>query len=221
MKIATITSIFGEIDHYNEIPNQTINSDVFLFNENNNISEFKTENSRLQSKYYKIQSHKIKELKKYDWYLYIDGSLNVLSNKLIELMINNICDEKIIIQKHIQYNCIYKITQDIINIMEDNNSIFCDYYKKRYEKNKLKEEIEEYRKNNHPSNIGLWHGGLFLRKNDEETNNFFDLWWNQINKFTLKDQNSLAFLINKTGIKIKTIECIMDDNIIQRKQHIK
>ena len=61
-----------------------------------------------------------------------------------------------------------------------------------------------YVKENFPHKLGLVESNVMIRKhNKNESIELMEKWWNEINKYSHRDQLSFNYLLWKTGIKIK------------------
>ena len=63
-------------------------------------------------------------------------------------------------------------------------------------------QIETYKKEGMPIKSPNYRGGIIFRKSTAETIRFNTLWWNEIEKWQLRDQLSLAYIIWKYNIKV-------------------
>lgn len=64
----------------------------------------------------------------------------------------------------------------------------------------IREQITKYHKEKMPKNIPTFETGILVRKNNEQTNRFNELWWNEIKNHSIRDQISFPYCIWKTQI---------------------
>lgn len=59
----------------------------------------------------------------------------------------------------------------------------------------LEAQIAHYTRQGHPKHSGLWLGGLLCRKDDTTIRRLMQLWWNELVRWTWRDQISLAYVL--------------------------
>lgn len=219
MKIAVVTAIFGGIDTFKEVPNQTLKDvDFFYFDEQNNTLGLQSGSDRLLAKYYKVCAHKI--MPEYDIFIWIDGNMEVTSDKTIQYLIDELSDNDLLIQKH-WIDCIYDDASDMLSSMKDSKSATNEYLTKRFTVEEIEKQIDAYGSKIKPHD-GYWLGGLFARRNNKCANDFFDQWWKEIQSYGLRDQFSFAYLMHTTkNLKTKEIPSIIGGEMIKYHQHLK
>jgi hypothetical protein len=67
---------------------------------------------------------------------------------------------------------------------------------------KFEQQIAFYRRDGLPDTAPSYRGGILFRKPTEETIRFNLLWWNEILKWQMRDQLSLAYVIWKYNISV-------------------
>jgi hypothetical protein len=235
-KIAVISSIFGNYenikDHLNVKNNNLV--DWYCFNDSikeknigvwniinkpyhlinttdqvyknsyNNIINNNTRNM-MYAKYYKIQTHKIDILEKYDYYIWIDGSLYLRDN-----FVNNILN---LINSNKNIDLINFKHSSRSNIKDE--TYFCKDWKK-YKDQELENQHKNYINSGFPDNIGLFELTSFYRKNNKQTNNVFDNWWLQNQKFSYQDQLSLPYSIWKSN---KINHLVLNENVMNNDKY--
>ena len=213
-KIAVITSIYGGDDELKEqnIKNKD-QADWYCFTDNANCpsngwtivttpyqkinekdNHFKNSISKIDhktynmmsAKYYKIKTHEIDILKKYDYYIWIDGSLYLRDN-----FIENV--QSIINQGH---ELIHFKHSERTNISDE---IELSLKMKKYEKQDISEQKRVYFSDGFKDDVGLFENTAFIRKNDEKRNRLFDEWWLHNIKYSFQDQISYPYVIWKTN----------------------
>lgn len=207
MKVAVISSNFGNYDTFNE-PSDKIKNinlfDWFFFTDNNKITSkvykiinetyhfnetSKYNKNVMHAKYYKIQHHKIEELKGYNYVIWLDSSM-VITNvnfvddilKLLEQLPNMVS-----FSHSRRKNTKEEFT--VLKKMKKFNGLNFDHQQNTYIKEGFKDDI------------GLFENGFFIRKIDEKMNKLFDDWWNEIKTHTYRDQVSFPYVLWKNNIK--------------------
>ena len=169
----------------------------------NYFLNIKDENVRnmMAAKYYKVQSHRIGFLKKYDYFIWLDGSIRLKENfvsNVLELINNN-------------YELINFKHSARANVKDELEfSIFFQKYKNQ----NLTHQYESYKL--FPDNMGLYENGLFIRKNTNKINKLFNDWWVEILKFSYQDQISYPFVLWKNNI---TPDYIINDNVFNNSKY--
>jgi len=67
-------------------------------------------------------------------------------------------------------------------------------------------QIDRYRKEGFPEGYGLNSTGLLVRRNCLKTNQFNEIWWNEVRMGSKRDQLSQMYAIWKSGINTHVIE---------------
>ena len=197
MKIALITASIGGFDSIKEIPNQTIPYELIRVEEKDLI-EIKGD-ARHKAKFPKMQTHLFTDASIIIW---IDGSVQVVSNTFVEYMVQQVQGNDIAIGKHNVRNCAYEeIDYCCAEIMKGN-----EYLKRRYDMDTLLDMKKYLKSVNFEENKGLYSCGIFVRKNNNVTNAMFDLWWKSEKLWQTNDQPMFVHLANQLKLKINIIE---------------
>jgi hypothetical protein len=197
MKIALITATVGGFDTIKEIPKQTVDFD-FIRLTDNDLIEIKG-NARHKAKFPKMQGHLFTDA---DVIIWIDGSVQILSNNFVEYMANEVANYDIAIGKHNVRNCAYEEIDFICaEIMKGN-----EYLKRRYDFDTLLEVKNFLKTLGFEHNKGLYACGIFARKNNHKANNMFDNWWQSEMQWQTNDQPLFVYLANMYKVKINTLE---------------
>lgn len=149
-----------------------------IFNELDN-----TRNNR----WHKLHPHII--LNNYEESIYIDANINVLNDYLFT------CIEKlnynISISKHPERICIYEEAKAVSYFKKDNDEI-------------IKKQINIYKKENFPEDLGLTDNSCIYRKhNDKEIISIMEDWWYWVKNYSKRDQLSLFYVLWKHNKKMK------------------
>lgn len=161
------------------------------------------------AKYYKQSFKSIPILKKYDAIVWLDGTIEIIYDKVSEYILNHIYECKIIGWHHERRNGLLKDevidsnpprynstfwngqSQPIQNV----NQQFESYLKQNY-------HCSYFKNMNHPSpHFGVWVTCFvaFLNK-DEDVNNFLNLWYLQTLKYTTQDQIGFPYVCKTTEL---------------------
>jgi hypothetical protein len=160
----------------------------------------------MSAKYYKAQTHNVDILKEYDYYLWIDGSLMLQDNFVINVLklINNNRNIDLINFKHSERN---KIKDEVF---------YCKDWNK-YENQDLHNQYNVYVNEGFDDNEGLYELTSFYRKNKKNINNFFDSWWIDNLKYSYQDQVSFPYIIWKHKNNIKRL--VLNENVMNNQKY--
>lgn len=135
-----------------------------------------------KNRYLKLHPHII--FPEYQYSLYIDGNIQIVSDILP--IINQMSEESIIAtHNHNKRDCSYEEAKAFNHLP-------------RLQKFAQSAELQmnEYRKKGFPSHIGLYENPIIIRKHlDKECIELMDFWWEQLTKYTMRDQISLPFVL--------------------------
>jgi hypothetical protein len=161
------------------------------------------------AKYYKQSFKSIPILKKYDVIVWLDGTLEIIYDKVSEYILNNIYQYKIIgwhhewrygkLRDEVMDSHFAKYTSTFWNGQsqpyQNVDAQFNSYLKQKYS--------GEYFKNmnHHSCHFGVWNTCFiaFLNK-DEDVNNFLNLWYLQTLKYTTQDQIGFPYVCKTTEL---------------------
>lgn len=137
-----------------------------------------------------IKTHPHYYLKEYEYSIWIDANILVTNNildKCANLFENSLNLIGVILHPH--RNCTYKEGEECkIRGLDDINII--------------NNQLKLYKENGFPNEYGLVETNIIFRKhNDPSVINFNNLWWNEINNHSKRDQLSFMYIIWKTNIK--------------------
>ena len=126
--------------------------------------------------------------KKYDYTFYIDGSLRITCD--IKPLVYSLIEDgrKIAIHNHYCRNCLYV------------EAAACVYMKK-LQYNEAIQQIQAYKREGFPENFGLFETPVIIRKcNDSKLASVMQDWWQEIERYTHRDQLSLTYVLWKNGL---------------------
>jgi hypothetical protein len=235
-KICFITAIYGGYEQScKKFKKQTIPTDFICFTDNENIinNEWIIDTTQYHllnkcnfdddnyinsinnnrhtfniAKYYKQSFQNIPRLKKYDIIIWLDGTIEIINEKVSEYLLENIYKYKIIgwnhefrngnLQQEVIASNFYRYTSTHWNNQnqpyQDINKQYKDYVDDGYD------ELFFKQFNNNP-NFGVWITCFvaFLN-NDKDVTEFLNLWYLQTLKYTTQDQISFSYVCQKTKL---------------------
>lgn len=94
-------------------------------------------------------------------------------------------------RQHRQRNCIYDEGMACIAKRKDNKDV-------------ILKQLDFYRSENYPTHNGLLYSFMILRRHTKRLKEFSRLWWEQLERYSFRDQISLPYVAWKHGMKIST-----------------
>lgn len=151
-----------------------------------NFSYIDQYQNRRNSKLYKILSSWI--FNQYEYIVWLDATQHLKYNP--QELIDKHGNFDYLLFKHNDRNCIY----DEIDVVKQLNLDTQDL---------LDQQYKYYKSQNMPSNYGLYEMGFHIKKVNEKTMNLDLMWFEQISKFSSRDQCSFPFCLWKMENQIK------------------
>ena len=209
------TAIIGNYDNLHDPVIVTEGWDYICFTDNKNMKsdiwqikhiEKDTELSdRKNARKYKILYHLF--VGEYNNTIYVPG-LNVIKVDLNDVISLLKPEYDMVALGHPRRKCIYDEAKYIIKITNDPTGM-------------IKKQIEQYDNDGMPKKIGLFACGLLIRRgNQKNVIKFCKLWWNEILKYSPRDQISFTYLSWKYKlIKIRKLGFRFFNTHFEDKRH--
>lgn len=204
MRIACYTAIFGNHSGLIRQP-RFENVEYICFTDSNltangweikKVPSMPNDPSR-SNRYYKINPHL--HLQDYQISIYMDSNVLMVNNPkmLIENLMNDVnmlaFDHQFL--KDDQRNCIYKEHQHIVSLGARTGR-----YKDKLETMGL--QMNKYKSEGFPEEYGLIHGAILIRRHHcDYVIKTMETWWEQVNKFSRRDQLSFNYAAWKNDFK--------------------
>ena len=139
---------------------------------------------RRNAKIYKIMPHLF--LPGYKFYIWVDVSHDVVADPAF--ICNNLMNNKnFACFKHTQRNCIYEEAKVLLELGYDHKDL-------------LEKQIEFYKSKGYPISNGLFELSAFVVRNTQGTQNVGMKWWDNICRFSSRDQLSFMYSIWEAGL---------------------
>ena len=196
-KIAIVTSICGNRDILSDPTVVHPNVDYFAFVDKKHdckiwnqcqVFDFSTDEKyehRRNAKLYKVLPTMF--LSQYDYVFWVDATHDVVA-KPEELIEKYLSFSDIAVFVHRERNCAYQEMDEIDSLGYDHLD-------------NVSRQREFYKKEGFPENYGLYELPVILRKNTFETTKLNILWWEQICRFSSRDQLSFTYCLWKQNIQ--------------------
>ena len=124
----------------------------------------------------------------YEYSVYVDGKRRVVID--FEWFLSQMEPHSdFVTRKHKRRDCIYDEGSFCIKREKDNKEI-------------ILKQLEFYGSENYPTHNGLAYSFIILRRHTKRMREFSRLWWEQIMKYSFRDQISLPYVAWKHDMKI-------------------
>lgn len=201
-KLVVYTALFtDDIDYvYGELPEYDINSNVdficftntpHLKSENWDIRLIETDiSSRKQARRCKMLSHEY--LPDYDAWIWVDNSC-LFKYDPVDLFNYYMKDSDICLHEHCDRTTIFEEAQVIIERELDDPMV-------------VTKQLQRYEKLGYQDQ-GLFETGILMRRNNNTVTNFNNVWWNEVDNNSIRDQISFPYVLWKFDwIKLNKIK---------------
>lgn len=133
------------------------------------------------------QQRKIKIIPpfEYDLCIWIDGSMKI--NCDLDVFINTYHSGYFTLMKHPQRNCVYEEAVACIKRKKDDHNV-------------IDEQVLAYKNRGYPADNGMVATGVIVRNNCGVVKVFCEYWWNQVERYSKRDQ--LSFNVSVYYCKI-------------------
>lgn len=164
------------------------------------INKFKLDDLGNGEKNRFIKMHPHLLFSEYDFSLYVDGNIRIMTDvlPLVEQMGGSFLG----VHRHNLRDCIYTEANVIMR-------------GKRFAKIKdaVIKQVAAYKQEGFKNHQGLYENPILIRKhNDKRCIELMESWWAEMNRYTMRDQLSLPFVIWKSGVQ-ETDICILGNNL--------
>lgn len=180
-------------------PKIDCNTEFYIFTENSlsaidsvwqvNPLVCKLENHRKTSRWHKANSHLL--FPDADITVWVDGSQKFKSFRLFKDFIEPCLNNGIATFKHPDRDCIYQEYHACWQLKKDSKTI-------------MEEQVNKYMAEGYPAHNGLVETACVVRENTKKVSAFNELWWNEINSHSIRDQLSFNYVswLTKTPYSI-------------------
>jgi len=204
MAIAVLQANLNGLDSPCKHEIQSLQHDYHLFDDNTHPSRLNALKPRLQAKIPKMFGWELK--KGYDIYLWLDGNISLNHSKTLQYFYDQIQGNDIVVLRHPRHP---NIRQEVRYTRKGINQQSI-YMVSRYQGEYLQELYDVIRKDKSYVDDLLVIGGVFMYRNTPEVQKMFKEWWYYVSRFCIQDQISFAYVLKKSGIKIKVLDHIYD-----------
>lgn len=142
----------------------------------------------------------------HDLSIWIDSSITINCN--LDNFIDKYSKSDFNLLKHPNRNCVYQEAEACIKRKKDNVNV-------------IKAQVINYRALGYPFNNGMVATGMLIRKRSKAINDFCEKWWQEVNRFSKRDQLSFNFINWKNPIPYHLIpfEVLQNEFILNKHIH--
>lgn len=145
--------------------------------------------SRRNAKIYKVLPNLF--FPNYDYWFWMDTTHDLIMDPS-EVIKNYMGDSEIGLWVHTSRNCAYQEGEEIKRLKYDHINL-------------VDNQLNYYRSQGFPENYGLFELPVSIRKNTHNVQKLNLRWWDQISRYSSRDQISMPFVIWRTGVDIKIL----------------
>lgn len=211
MKIAVYTSVFGDKDDLKPPLNYSKNTtiDYFLFSDNEaKIVEPYTfqkkpivfDDIAKNARYFKILGDDV--LNMYDVLIWHDANIQIDHSKIVDI-IERSANSFLTTFTHPNRDDYYSEAMSCIRVGKDHSLRI------------LKQSLV-YFFNGMPAHSGMYSTGILIKNHQYKSNGLLKSWWKQTEKYSRRDQLSLAYTVYKT----KNIVTVLEDDIFNNEYSV-
>lgn len=202
-KIIVYTCNFGKYETVKEPLYVDPSVEYILFTDNKLLTskywrivvvEETLKDSRRTSRLPKILAHEY--LPPHDVSIYIDSSLEIKVKNLQKLVDECLDGRDIALYEHYKRDCVY----------DEINFVMNDRDREVVNKELCVKQIEKYRKINYPEKNGLYENAFIIRRNTNLIINLNELWWEEYQAGTERDQFVLMYALHKHSVEPSSIK---------------
>jgi hypothetical protein len=212
--IALVSANFGGIDEAKALP-QHSGIDAFYYTDksiapavaktwtriiNPNYPRYDF-SPRLRAKYFKLQIHRLDEVRGHRWMVWSDSSLQIRDLRFLSEYAATLAllpaHQRVLLIPHPDRATVI----EEFEFVSDSIAAGHAFLTTRYAHEKMAEQIEYFRARGWNLRARLWCGGFWMMENSEPVRRALDEWWDQNLRFGMMDQLSLPVALDIHGIE--------------------
>ena len=147
----------------------------------------------------------------HEYYIWIDGSYEVVKDGFVEKMIESLGDKEVAFLEH-------KNIWGRTNIYDE--AEFCKDIPK-YKGQDMAKQVNLYWEAGLPQAHKLYAGGLYICRRSPNTEKMFQIWWEQNLLMTYQDQLSLPYAIWKSNVEVTSLPDQIFSDYLKLHEHLK
>lgn len=167
---------------------------------------------RLRAKYFKLQIHRLDEVRQHRWLAWADSSLRFRDLRFLTESAARLrrvsSRSRVLLVPHPDRRTVSEEFRYVQGEIESGN----EYLTVRYRNEKMPEQIEDYGRRGWDLHAKLWCGTIWLIENSDALQRAWDDWWDQNLRFGIMDQLSLPVILAKHRIHPQSLDVKLWDN---------
>jgi hypothetical protein len=209
MNIAFVSCNLGSIDLNMQSLHvlQSVKTDFYYFTEENFPLRDTSMCPRLQAKLPKMLAWDM--IPEYDLYIWADSCITLSKENSISWMIEQLADKDIAFFRHQDGRNSLKEELDFMENHMNGNSgdkYAMDYLNERYATEPIQEQVKRYLSDVSFIDDKLYSAGMFIYRNSKEVQETLKEWFYHCSRFSIQDQLSLPYVLQKSNLKVKCID---------------
>ena len=129
----------------------------------------------------------------YDYYIWHDGTHEVVADPAdIVARFLPTPDDHLAVFPHKSRDCLYEEAKSILRFKLD-------------DPDNVRRQVRDYRSAGHPEHAGLWETGTMVRRTGDAVRSLELSWWDQLARYSSRDQVSLPFVARQLGLRISRL----------------
>lgn len=227
--IALVTASFGEIDGLKPLPPHPGVDALFYTDEAGAAAAAREASrtwsrvivpnyprhdfdSRLRAKYFKLQIHRLDEVRGHRWLAWADSSLEFRDLEFLGQYATRLArlppNQRLLLVPHPERRTIREEFRYIQSRIEAGDP----YLTVRYGKEKMPDQMEYYRARRWNLEAKLWCGGFWMMEDCDLLQKTWNDWWDHNLRFGIMDQLSLSVVLEDNGIEPQDLPVNLWDN---------
>lgn len=160
--------------------------------------------NRRTARWHKVNSHLVCDTPHSVW---IDGSQRIKTIAVASQLVRPYLQQSIATFRHPERTCIYQEMRACIRLNKDNPNL-------------MRNQIAKYRQEGYPPYHGLVETACVIRNNVAATQQFNEMWWQEISNHSVRDQLSFNYVAWKLSITYGVIPgCRESSGFFEFKPH--
>lgn len=144
------------------------------------------------NRYVKILPHLNACLARYDLTIYVDGSIEIVGDLTALIQQVAVSSGNIFLYEHPRRSCVYQEARACVEGMKA-PILATSQLLKRFQEEGM------------PRNLGLFEGGVIIRKKSDELNKLMLAWWNVYQSSVKRDQLALIYAMWKNEMTVQSL----------------
>ena len=194
-KIVVVSASIGGVDNPVVHVPQSIPADFHLFTEENSRLS-----NRLQAKIPKMFGWQLKP--NYEYYLWLDGNISLNHSTTLQYFLDQIQGYDIVVIRHHRRPNLRQEVRYLRKGLREQSI----YLVSRYQNELWQEQYNEICRDKEFVDDLLVIGGIFMYRNTPEVQKMMKEWWYHVSRYNIQDQISFAYVLKKSGIRIKVLD---------------